>query len=103
MKILVLGKANVGKTSLISALASASSSSNQAWGRMPTPRKPAEVSGLSTDGIDIVKMRFCPSKDVLKRNVCPNLNRKSIVQIDVWDFAGQEVYVRFGLYEFSFL
>ena len=78
VKLMVVGKEAVGKTSLVRCFAQASLlKSPERQGR----RRMATVQLLSTDGIDFTSIEI-PRDDSVEHTI----------QFDVWDFAGQEVY-----------
>eukprot|EP01125_Pyxidicula_operculata_P008319 TRINITY_DN2801_c0_g1_i1.p1 TRINITY_DN2801_c0_g1~~TRINITY_DN2801_c0_g1_i1.p1 ORF type:complete len:2434 (+),score=475.31 TRINITY_DN2801_c0_g1_i1:16-7317(+) len=83
MKLLVLGKDNVGKTTLIKSLVKKWDNEGCVTSGVESPL----LSGkpLSTDGIDISKYSFLSKK-------VNNTKGKVKVSVNVWDFAGQDVY-----------
>eukprot|EP01125_Pyxidicula_operculata_P012793 TRINITY_DN4209_c0_g1_i7.p1 TRINITY_DN4209_c0_g1~~TRINITY_DN4209_c0_g1_i7.p1 ORF type:complete len:1508 (-),score=385.42 TRINITY_DN4209_c0_g1_i7:3354-7856(-) len=74
-KIMVIGDENVGKTTLVRSIC-------KKWGCLSHNVEPQQKDGntLSTDGIDIGTYQF------------PFKKGKPMVDVNVYDFAGQEVY-----------
>lgn len=84
-KLLVVGDANIGKSTLIRALGGE-------WGADEPLPAPPPGANLSTDGVDIARYHFA------LRTVDEERKRKKKpvalgeVSVSVWDFAGQDVY-----------
>lgn len=88
---MIVGPANVGKTALVRAL-------SLKW-RFVEGKKPLGENerNVSTDGIDIGTYEFDSSsvEDKKKKSLFQKGTKKSkFITVSVWDFAGQEVYVR---------
>eukprot|EP01125_Pyxidicula_operculata_P017251 TRINITY_DN603_c0_g1_i1.p1 TRINITY_DN603_c0_g1~~TRINITY_DN603_c0_g1_i1.p1 ORF type:complete len:2599 (-),score=583.24 TRINITY_DN603_c0_g1_i1:6794-14590(-) len=102
-RVMVVGLENVGKTTLIRSLSRkwyingdpVVSNTNSAEQLPP----PTQMNSISTDGIEVSPYQFPlilnPKSNSLFK--LPNLlkddrRKRPMVNLDVWDFAGQEVY-----------
>ena len=102
MKVMVVGQENVGKTSLLRCLTDYVGNSrkigNTSAGIDKNLSSATGLTSMSTDGIDIGQLDF----KILFRNneqqqqqgslSKSTKNRKTKVDLSVWDFAGQEIY-----------
>ena len=93
MKVMVVGQENVGKTTLIRCLKAYNrnkklNKSSQA--HLDKSLKSTGLESLSTDGIDVGCISYT-KKNASKNNINDD-NREDTVELNIWDFAGQEIY-----------
>jgi len=89
MKLMIVGKANIGKTSLVECL-------GRRWGghdpKSNSNIPPSSNIGLSTDGIDITSHYFYGHFSHPSFKTGKKKKKGTRVNLNIWDFAGQNVY-----------
>jgi len=82
MKLMAVGAANVGKTSLLRQLTTKEIGALQSIKKSATKRLVKDSMNVATDGIQISELK-------LRSQLLP---QGAVLQFSCWDFAGQEVY-----------